>query len=228
MKQEIENKRIVDKILEILRQYNCTPKTVRYIFKLVRENGKYQIPKQTKSLPDFLNPSEVDYIIELAYKESVFDGILIKFLIHTGLRINECKNILIQHIDFNNDVLKVVMGKGNKDRFVPLSRNIKQSLLTYLNGRTKGFVFCKYNETEYTKRALQYRVENIIKKCNFSKQNITTHSLRHTFACMCLANGLALDRIQLLMGHEKITTTQIYAKLELGQLKSDFIRLIGN
>lgn len=192
----------------------------------MRENGKYQIKKESKLLPDFLNPSEVDYIIELAYKQSIFDGMLIKFLIHTGLRINEARSILIQHIDFDNDVLKVVQGKGNKDRFVPLSRNLKQSLMTFLNGRNKGFVFCKYNETEYTKRALQYRVENIIKKCNFTKQKITTHSLRHTFACMCLAKGLPLDRIQLLMGHEKITTTQIYAKLELGQLKNDFIRLI--
>lgn len=226
MKQEIEYKRIVEKILEILRQYNCTPKEVRQAFKLARQQGKYQIPKESKVLPNYLNKSEIDYIIEKAYKESVFDGTLLKFQIHTGLRINETKNILIQHIDFNGDILKVVRGKGNKDRFVPISRDLKQSLITYLNGRSKGYVFCKSNETPLTKRALQYRIENIIKKCNFNKK-ITTHGLRHTFACMLLAKGLPLERIQLIMGHEKITTTQIYAKLELGQVKEEFIRLLG-
>lgn len=226
MNEDIEYQRIVDKILEVLRQYNCTPQQVRHAFKLVRIKGKYQVPKQSKKLPDFLNAAETYYIIDLATKQSSLDGMLITLLIHSGLRINEACNLRIEHIDFNSDTLKVVQGKGSKDRFVPLSTPLKHALLYYLKERKKGYVFCKYNETQYTKRALQYRVENIIKKCNFSKQNLTTHSLRHTFACMCLSKGLPLDRIQLLMGHEKITTTQIYAKLELGTLKDEFIRLI--
>ena len=147
-------------------------------------------------------------------------------MIFTGLRISETRNLLIQHIDFYNNQLKVVQGKGRKDRYVPIKISLNNQIRQYIANRGTGYLFAKKDLTAYTIRALQKRMETVIKLCRFDKK-LSTHSLRHTFACLCLAKGLRLEDIKLLMGHSSIKTTEIYAKLELGSIKENYLRLMG-
>lgn len=171
-----------------------------------------------------MNSAEIYRLLEVA-KADVFDSLLIEFMIFTGLRLSETRNLMIQNIDFFNNQLKVVQGKGHKDRYVPISTNIQSKLKLFLRGRVRGFVFCRSDERLYTQRALRYRIVKQIAKCHFSK-SIHTHSLRHTFACLCLARGLRLEDIKLLMGHDNIKTTEIYAKLEIGSIKDKFLEIM--
>jgi len=224
MKQPTQIKHCITKVIEVKRSYNLTPQQNRYVDKRTREVMKFQMPLVPKKLPDHLIPAEIYQLFKVSKDNTRF---LIEFLIMTGLRINEARCLLIQHIDLNNNQLKVVSGKGGKDRYVPLSENMIHKIKMFTNKRQSGYLFAKSNNTQYTKRALQKKVEKAIKLSGFTKK-LSTHSLRHTFACLCLSRGMRLEDIQLLMGHSRIETTQIYAKLELGDIKEKYLQLMGN
>lgn len=226
MKHETPLKQCIEVVKKAVRDYQLTPAQYRYVTKQVRNQLNLKTMLTPKRLPDFLNPAETHSFINKAYEKSAETGLLCKFLIYTGLRISEARNLLINNIDLSNNQIKVVEGKGKKDRFVPLAVTLGHDIRHHLNERSKGYLFAKKNETPYTIRALQYKVENVIKDCAFTKE-LSTHSLRHTFACMCLSRGLTLEQIKLFMGHSHVETTEIYAKLELGAVKDEFLRLTG-
>jgi len=227
MKEETKLQKLVTEVADVLNKGNVTPQQARYIFKHVREKNKLQVPKTRSKLPDFLSEPEIWALLKNAGSKP-FDAILIKFLIFTGLRISECNNLMIEHIDFGNNQLKVVSGKGAKDRQVPLGVQLGNELRMYLNGRNKGYVFIKPNNgRQYSVRALQMRIKKQLESLN-SPKALHTHTLRHTFACLCLARGMSIEQIKLLMGHTDIQTTQIYAKLELGSVKGKFLELMDN
>ena len=225
MKEKTKLQRIVEEIKPIINKYSITPEQFRYITKRLREDLKLQLPKVAKRLPDYLNPAEMYRLLEVS-KADPFDYLLIEFLIYTGLRIAEARNLQVQSIDWDNNQLKVIQGKGSKDRYVPITPNLQSKLLLYLNGRKNGYVFSKSNNRAYSIRALQKRITKRLEQCEFSKK-LSTHSLRHTFACMCIAKGFSKEHIQLMMGHSSIKTTEIYAKLELGPVKEKYLQLMG-
>ena len=218
-------KKAISDIVEIIKKYQLSSTEFRYISAQARNQTGLIIPKRSKKLPDFLNASEIYTFVNKAVNKNALTGVLSEFLIFTGLRISEARNLQIQDIDFDNNQLKVVQGKGSKDRHVPLTSNLAHKLKLFLNGRKRGYVFCKADERPFTVRALQLRVTDTLFGCDFSK-NLSTHSLRHTFACLCLTRGMKLEQIKLLMGHSSIKTTEIYAKLELGSIKNEFLSLM--
>ena len=225
MKEETKLQKLVQEISETMNSANVSPEQARYIFKQVREKNQLQVPKSRKKLPDYLNEAEVWQLLKNSGSDP-FDALLIEFLIFTGLRISECRNLMITDIDFQNNQLKVVAGKGAKDRHVPLGVHLGNKIQLYLAGRNKGYVFVKKkNKRQYCVRALQKRVKKQLLTLG-SPKDLHTHTLRHTFACLCLAKEMPIEHISLLMGHTDIKTTQIYAKLELGSVKAKFLRLM--
>jgi integrase len=216
----------IKQLEEIGRKYELKPGQYNYVTKSARARLKLVQPKVGRRFPDFLTAPEAHQLLENAKMET-FDALLLDFLMRTGLRIAEARNLRVEHIDFQNKLIMVVKGKGDKDRQVPLLPQLQSKLLLYLNGRTKGVVFCRKNEAPYSIRALQYKVTGWLKTLNLQKK-LSTHSLRRTYGCMCLANGVSLDRLQILLGHTKRETTEIYAKLTIADFKDDFIRLMVN
>jgi integrase/recombinase XerD len=224
MKETTKLQRIVEQIIQIVRENNIRPEQFRYVTKQVRNTANLVTPKRPSRLPDYLTAGEIYYLLNVAAEDS-FDALFIEFQIFTGLRISEARNLMIQDIDWFNNQLKVVQGKGGKDRHVPITSNILHKLRLYLNGRTKGYVFTKKAGLPYTIRALQIRISKRLKQCKFQKK-LSTHSLRHTYACLCLARGMRIEDIKLLMGHSAIKTTEIYAKLELSSIKEKYLSLM--
>lgn len=224
MKEKTKLSKLSTEIGLLCRKNQITPFQFRYIVKKIKKDYNFIIPKVPKPLPDFLSSAELYALLEVS-KNNSFDNLLIEFMVFTGLRISETRNLLIGHIDFSNNQLKVIEGKGGKDRYVPLSTNLQSKLKLFLQDRKKGYVFARSDQKPYTIRAINYRITKQIQKCHFEKK-IHVHSLRHTFACLCLARGLSLENIKLLMGHSSIKTTEIYAKLELGSIKEQFLRLM--
>lgn len=226
MKRERALQNAIKKIEKITRDYQLTPEQFRYVAKKVREQVGLQLPRSRRKLPDYLSPPEIYKILEVAHAVDRFDGVLIEFLIFTGLRISEAKQLMVGHLDFGGNQVKVVAGKGGKDRYVPISNNLISKIRLLIGGRSKGVLFAKRNGTMYSTRTLQYRITRIIRACGFSK-DLTTHSLRHTFACLCLSRGIPIEQIKILLGHESIKTTEIYAKIELGAIKEKYLQIMG-
>jgi site-specific recombinase XerD len=226
MKQETINQKCAQEVLGLLRKYNRNPSQVRYIFKRVRELGKYQVPNKPRKLPDYLNDTEIGAVLDLSLKMDSTTSLLIPLGIFTGLRINEITNLQVQHIDLNSYQIKVVQGKGSKDRIVPINYELASKIKYYIGDRKTGYLFVKSNHTQFSKRGLQKKIEKVFNTISLAKK-LSAHSLRHTYATLLLRRGMSLDRIQLLMGHSKRSTTEIYAHLELEPVKQEYFKLMG-
>lgn len=232
MEEETKLNKVIELRKAITVQYCLTPEQLRYVNKIERNQLNLNtIKSKRQELPNYMNPSEVYVFMKTAYEMGTEYGLLCEFLILTGLRINEARNLRTSDIEWSNDQIKVVNGKGGKDRYVPLNTQLANKIRMYLDGRRNGYLFCRVRKHQaignpMSKRLLQTRVEKVIKACKFEK-HLSTHSLRHTFACMCLSKGMSLESIQLMMGHSSRVTTEIYAKLELGQVKQQFLQLTG-
>ena len=187
-------------------------------------------PKIPKKLPNYLTEEEVDRLLNITLKTpyDYRNKAMLETLYATGLRITELCNLKISDIDLNNCFLRVV-GKGKKERIVPLT----DLAIKYLNIYVKNYrnEILKEKDSEYLfisniqKNISRQGFFKIIKsqmKIADIKKNVSPHVLRHSFATHLLKHGADLRIIQELLGHEDIQTTQIYAHLVNEKLKKDY------
>ena len=183
-----------------------------------------ELPKIEKKLPNILSIEEIDRIINSINKEkpeSERNIAIIETLYGCGLRVSELINLKISNLFFSEDFI-IVTGKGNKQRLVPISEVNKKSINCYiLNSRSKLKIKEEYKDTLFLNRRgsklSREMIFTIIKKLVLkSKINkkISPHSFRHSFATHLLENGADLKSIQQLLGHQSITTTEIYMHLD--------------
>ena len=180
-------------------------------------------PKIPKKLPDVLSVQEIDDIIDCIDENNFFgtrNRAIIEILYSCGLRVTELCNIKIGDLFLDDDLLRV-MGKGYKERLVPIGENAKGYLKSYLNNYRYSFVVkIKNNEiflSKNGKKLTRARINQILKDCCRSaniKKNISPHTLRHSFATHLLEGGADLRYVQLLLGHSDISTTEIYTHLD--------------
>ena len=194
--------------------------------KLIKINPMSNIesPKLRRKLPSTLSIEEINSMInniDKTKKESERNIAIIETLYGCGLRVSELINLKISDLYFEEDFVKVT-GKGNKQRLVPVSEVNKQCINTYLiNSRTKlnidsrssDIIFLNRNGYKLTRAMIFTIVKSLSKKAGI-KKTISPHSFRHSFATHLLENGADLKTIQQLLGHESITTTEIYMHLD--------------
>ena len=181
-------------------------------------------PKISRKLPDTLSIEEIDLLIsnlDLSKEQGERNLAIIELLYGCGLRVSELVDLKISDLFFNENFIKVT-GKGNKQRLIPIGNITKQNVNNYLqNSRNKIKVISAFNDHVFlnrrgknlTRAMIFTIVKNLAKKANFSK-SISPHTFRHSFATHLLENGADLRTIQQLLGHESITTTEIYMHLD--------------
>ncbi len=182
-----------------------------------------QSPKIPEKLPNFLTYKEILKILEIPYKDKwlyLRDKAIIELLYSTGIRVGELANLKINDINFVDELIKV-KGKGKKERMVPVGKIALNCLIEYIEKRPnkkEEFVFLN----KYGGRLTERSIERIIKKYSLIQginKKVTPHTFRHTFATHLLDRGADLRFVQELLGHERITTTQIYTHLTIEKLK---------
>ena len=181
-------------------------------------------PKISRKLPDTLSIEEIDLLIsnlDLSKEQGERNLAIIELLYGCGIRVSELVDLKISDLFFNENFIKVT-GKGNKQRLIPIGNITKQNVNNYLqNSRNKIKVVSAFNDHVFlnrrgknlTRAMIFTIVKNLAKKANFSK-SISPHTFRHSFATHLLENGADLRTIQQLLGHESITTTEIYMHLD--------------
>ena len=199
---------------------------------IIKENpcSNIQAPKLPKKLPNFLTEEEIDKLLDIKL-ETMYDyrnKAMLELLYATGVRITELVNLKITDIDLHNCFIRV-FGKGKKERIVPISDVAIKYLDIYINeyrnmilGSTiSDYLFISNAKTNISRQAF-FKI--IKKQCNLKGINkvVSPHVLRHSFATHMLKHGADLRIIQELLGHEDISTTQIYAHLVNEKLKSDY------
>lgn len=165
------------------------------------------LPKKNK-LPVVLSPDECRKLF--ATPDNFRDRFLMAFMYSAGLRISEISKLRIADIDTRRMTVHVVQYKGNKDRYVPMSKYIADSIPKYLNQYSpKDFFFNSYMGKQFTVRGIQRVFRDAAQKSGILK-NISSHTLRHTYATHLIENGTDLITVKNVLGHENIVTTMIY------------------
>lgn len=182
-------------------------------------------PKKEKLLPKFLSESETDRLIDTAAHSKHFalrNVALFELMYSSGLRRSEVTGLKVRDVDFFNGLVKV-LGKGRKERLVPVTQTALQSLKDYLATRKNlqpgEALFLNKNGTPLTGDGLAYLFKNTAISSNLARR-VTPHSLRHTFATHLLGHGCDLRSLQEMLGHQSLSTTQVYTHVSLEQLKN--------
>ena len=185
-------------------------------------------PKIENKLPEVLTEDEIKRLISSVNVDSEFgqrNKTIIEVLYGTGIRVSELIELKLSNIFFKENILKVT-GKGNKERFVPLGKIAIIEIKKYLNNRDKLKINSKFSDILFLNRyGRQLTRSMIFKIINDSSKNaeidkkISPHTLRHSYATHLLKNGADLRTIQLILGHESITTTEIYTHLDTFHLE---------
>ena len=181
-------------------------------------------PKTSRKLPDVLSLEEIDLLIskiDLSIEQGERNLAIIELLYGCGIRVSELVDLKISDLFFEENFIKVT-GKGNKQRLIPIGNITKQNINNYLlNSRNKikvintfkDHVFLNRRGKNLTRAMIFTIIKKLAKKANFNK-SISPHTFRHSFATHLLENGADLRTIQQLLGHESITTTEIYMHLD--------------
>ncbi len=187
---------------------------------VVEENPAEDIdsPKLSQELPVTLTVEEVNKLIEFADNQR--DKLLFELFYATGMRVSEMVMLKKEDIDFDDGWVRI-FGKGAKERFVPLGKNILKLIKKYLS-KSKivgpGFLFSKSNGKPITREGIWKIIKRNSVKAGIHKK-VAPHTLRHTFATHLLENGADLRTIQELLGHSNIDTTQIYTHVNRKNIK---------
>ena len=185
-------------------------------------------PKLPKKLPDVLTEKEISLIINAIQESSQFyqrDKAIIELLYSSGIRVTELCNLEMSNLFIDEDLIRV-MGKGNKERLLPLGIRSKKYLDDYIkhsrNSHIKksgsSFVFVSRNGNQLT-RAMINIILNKWTQASGLKKSVYPHKLRHSFATHLLEGGADLRFVQALLGHSDISTTQIYTHIDKHYLK---------
>ena len=181
-------------------------------------------PKLGRKLPDILNVEEISQMISSIDVNEKFgqrNKTIIEILYGTGIRVSELIELKISNIFFKENIIRVV-GKGDKERFVPIGMQAKKSVNDYINNKrnhqkieesSNDVLILSKDGKKLTRHMIFTLIKNISIKSGITKK-ISPHTFRHSFASHLLKNGADLRTIQLILGHENITTTEIYTHLD--------------
>lgn len=186
--------------------------------------------KKTKKLPKYLSISEVNKLLNIPLN-SEFDyrnKAMLELMYATGLRVSELVSIEYSNIDFENSIIRI-NGKGKKERIIPLGEVASYYLKVYLSDyrskllkrNTYNQVFLNNHGKPITRQGFNYILENIRELTGITKE-ITPHVLRHSFATHLLEGGADIRSIQEMLGHENISTTNIYTEVVNDVLRSNY------
>ena len=191
-------------------------------------------PKIGLKLPEVLSVEEIELIIssiDLSKKQGQRNKAIIETLYSCGLRVTELINLKISNINFNDEYIKVI-GKGNKERLTPIGSNALKYIQIYVNEVrihkkiSKGnedIVFLNNRGSKLSRVMIFTLIKNILKKIGIKKK-VSPHTFRHSFATHLIEGGADLRAVQEMLGHESITTTEIYTHLDKDYLRSNIMQ----
>ncbi|ADH99242.1 tyrosine recombinase XerC [Salisediminibacterium selenitireducens] len=210
--------------------------SLRSLWRFLEREGRIQLnpflyvttPKLDKKLPSFLYENEMQAIFDAIDTDSLLGArnlAIIELLYASGIRASECTGLKLKDIDLDLSTL-LVMGKGKKERFLPVGSFAVEALSLYLDKRTAKFgphaqsdpLFINYRGGALTDRGLRKILAKVIEDASLTSK-LTPHVIRHTFATHMLNEGADLRTVQELLGHTDLKATQIYTHVTRDRLR---------
>ena len=190
-------------------------------------------PKKEKRMPKFINYSSIDEIFNvpnIKTKEGQREKVILEVLYGAGIRVSELVNIKLKDIDFDKKNI-LIFGKGSKERMVSFGEIaydsmklfINEGRKVYLEDKNSEYLIVGKNELKLTTRRIEQIIDDLIKRTSI-KMNITPHMFRHTFATHMLDQGADLVAVQELLGHESLSSTEIYTHISNEHLRDVYYK----
>lgn len=182
-----------------------------------------EMPRSSRHLPDVLTNDDIDAIcntFDLSMPDQARNRVIVEVLYGCGLRVSELVDLHLSNI-YADDEFLLVTGKGDKQRWVPINHTALHLLLQYIHTirsqqrirhGEENYVFINRLGTHLSRNYIFMFLKEAVQKAGIDK-NISPHSLRHSFATELVTNGADLRAVQEMLGHEKISTTEIYTHL---------------
>jgi len=217
----------------VARKLSSLKSFFRYlVFKSIIQNdpsSEVETPKLLKSIPKSISEKEVEALLAAPDEKTdigLRDKTMIETLYSCGLRISELTNLELLNLNLRQGVIRVI-GKGQKERLVPMGDQLIALLELYisssrknlLNKRHSDFLFLSTRGQRMTRQSFWHRIKHYCLASGFEPDKISPHVLRHAFATHLLNNGADLRVVQLLLGHSDLNTTQIYTEVARQRLK---------
>ena len=189
-----------------------------------------QTPKIEKQIPNFVQLNKIKELMEQPKKEKRVlirkrDHAILELFYATGIRLSELVGLNVGSVNHDESLLKVI-GKGNKERIVPFGKKAKSAMEQYLNERGDGWssqsdlpLFMGTKNKRISNRTVQHRLKKYLQIILGGKKGASPHTLRHTFGTHLLDNDADIRSIQELLGHNSISSTQIYTKVNPEKMK---------
>ncbi|MDF9866864.1 integrase/recombinase XerD [Bacilli bacterium PM5-3] len=219
----------------IARKISCLKSFFKFLYvkDYLTENkaALLSLPKVTKKVPEYLDSNEIVNFLETFDEKTNLDKrnkVMVFLMYYTGTRVSELININVSQLFLNDKYLKIV-GKGNKERIIPLNDAIVEVLENYLLQTRRDILDLNYSDYLFvnakgdpiTRQGFFKIVKKHCLKANITK-NVSPHTLRHSFATHLLNNGVDLRSVQVLLGHSDISTTQIYTHVNSDYIKKSY------
>ncbi len=195
--------------------------------KIVEDNPALTLtgPKKDGILPGALTREEMAKLIDYNYPQNLKglrDRAIIEMLYSSGVRVGELVSLKIKDMDFKGKTVNV-LGKGKKERLLPVTSQAIDSIENYLMKRPGGkekdsIIFCNLKGGQLTERGVQFIIDTLARNCGIYRK-VTPHMLLHSFATHFLENGMNLRYLQHLLGHSNLSTTEIYTNLSIEHLE---------
>ncbi len=243
-----ENKLIIkltkDEIRDFLYNMEATAKTKAHYLTVINSFFNYMVisnyleinpctaikmPKIEKKLPQYLTIEEVDRLLDINCRQPLDyrNKAMLELLYATGTRISELVSLKFNQIDFDECVIRI-MGKGKKERIVPMNDVAIDYLKLYIDQyrpfllkKPTDYVFLNKNGGAISRVGFFKILKKLCQDAHIDK-DVSPHTLRHSFATHLLNNGVDLRIIQELLGHENLSTTEIYSHLQNKKLEEDY------
>jgi integrase/recombinase XerC len=184
---------------------------------------RLRAPKLTRRLPEILRPEEITAVLEAPDRSpaGLRDRAMLELLYSSGLRVSELCDLDVDRLDLTERLVRV-MGKGRKERVIPIGRPACEALRTWMAARPRmasdaAALFVGARGKRLSPRSVRLRLDQAVLKAALGR-HLHPHLLRHCFATHLLQGGADLRSIQELLGHSSLSTTQRYAQVDLSQL----------
>jgi len=193
-----------------------------------------ETPKLSRKLPTVLSPEEIDQLIEaidLDSETGYRNRAILETLYGCGMRVSELINLRITDLHFDDSYVKI-KGKGSKERLVPIGRCVKDAITLYIhnyrntldiNRKDENILFLNRRGKKMTRVMVFTIIKDLAAKIGL-KKTISPHTFRHSFATQLLEGGADLRAIQEMLGHESITTTELYTHIDREYLRDTIMR----
>lgn len=218
---------VIQNTLKMWKKHHLAYDQSKHVVEQVRKTMGLKSPPERRRTVDRLDAVEVEKLIQAAYQQSSRQGLMVKTLFYTGVRVSEFVQIEVRDVHFDLVPPQVFIrhAKGGSDGYVLILPSLAQELRTHLGNRKTGYLFESNRFDQYSPRFIQKIVKTAALKAEIEKQ-VTPHRLRASVATLLLDRGMPLEQVQKFLRHKRIATTQIYAQTSLQGMAQNYVKAL--